>query len=75
MVLFLLNKRYYPPLKQQADGAYVDGVPEQDLLQLSLVHEGGSAHPFLNTTSLFPTIPSGRHEVQVRVLIGLLVST
>jgi hypothetical protein len=76
MALFILNKRYWPPLrlKQRADGAYVDGVSEQDLLLLSPVHEGCSAHPFPNT-SLSPTVPSGRHEVQVKALIGLLVST
>jgi len=41
MALFLPNKGYWPPLKQRADGAYTDGVPERDLLQLSPVHEGG----------------------------------
>ena len=80
MSLFLLNKLgYLHPLKQRADGAYADGVPEQDLLQLSLVREGGSAHTFPNTTplppgptkrlsgALSPTIPSGRDNVRAGV--------
>ena len=50
MTLFLLNKlRCWHPLKLRVDGVYADGVLEQDFLQLSLVHEGGSAHSFPNS--------------------------
>jgi hypothetical protein len=63
MALFLLNKLgYWPPFKQRADGAYTDSVPEQDLLQLSLVHEGGSAPEHhlitLNEAALRRIIPN-----------------